>query len=120
MFVPRSDVTYLRDNCRDDSRFPNPQDATPEQFDSVLYLSETGWGSAVPDGMACVVTIDDLKSYFDSWDQYSDYCEMYFGGRKTTDSERAFKEDSLRYLTVYDWLRDSVDQGFHPVTVKGE
>ena len=100
-FVPCSDVTYLRDNCHDDSRFPNPHDATNEVLESVPYLAELWWDAdgvyvRPSDGWCVVVTFDEIRQFFGDPDDYEEWDN------------------------VYDYLRDCIDNGFHPVTVKGD
>lgn len=108
MFVPRSDVTYLRDNCRDDSRFPNPYDATDEQLESVPYLAEIAWDEnfnyvSQRDGESFIVTFDEIRDFFNDWKASGE-----------------MDEDYPPDFTVYEWIRDCIDNGLHPVTVKGE
>ena len=101
--VPVENITFLRNTCIDNNRFPNPYDATDEQLRSVLYCAEV-WqddkGRYVHfdyNKEYIIVTFDEISKNFDEWDQ---------------------TEEDYKYDTVYDWLRDCIDYGFHPVSIK--
>lgn len=117
--VPVSSVDYLRPyacsfksdcykcpsfgkNCH----FPHPYKATDEDLRSVPYLAEL-WGDEnnnlikCSDDEAVIISFDDVNAEFESMknepnSQVSDY----------------------GWHTVYDYLRDCIDQGLHPVSVK--
>lgn len=101
IIVPVSSVTW------DDSfGWPNYVDdsVSDDRIRSVLYEAEL-WqvekDGRYPlvkhgDDETIIVDFHDLSDYFDSWDQ--------------TDTP----EDE-RYHSVFDWLRDSINQGLHPV-----
>lgn len=93
-------VKFLRHTPSDDSRFPNPWEASNEQLESVDYIAEI-WPMSGPllhvdDDMRIVVTFSELKQSYDEWDQ-SDMDEPY---------------DS-----VHDWIRDCIDHGIHPCSI---
>lgn len=106
--VPLSSVEYLRQYCGDNSRFPDPYTATEEQMQSVPYVAEvwaTSSGIVHYDFMTerVIVSFDEIRTMFDNW-------------KKTEE----FKEDYPSDCTVYEWLRDCIDSGFHPCELKGE
>ena len=100
--VPVEKIIFLRNTCIDNSRFPNPYDATDEQLRSVLYCAEA-WqenGKYIHYDYTkeyVIVTFDEISKSFEKWDQ---------------------TEEEDKYDTVYDWLRDCIDYGFHPVSIK--
>lgn len=100
--LPIESVELLRLHPSDDVRFPNPYDATEEQLRSVDYVTElwpmTGPLLHVSDDRCIVVTFDDLRQSFDGWEQDTD----------------PLLDTDERYATVYDWIRDCIDHGFHP------
>lgn len=88
-------VTYSRSHG-----FPAPYEATEEQLRSTEYVTEL-WPMSGPllhvdESLMIVVTFDELSRSFDEWDQI---------------------EDEEKYQTVFDWLRDCIDNGLHPCTV---
>lgn len=101
--VPIENIVFLRDSSIDNNRFPHPYEATDEQLSSALYCAEI-WQDR--DGKYInydynkeyiIVTFDEIKESFDEWDQ---------------------SEDDEKYDNVYDYLRDCIDNGYHPVKVK--
>ena len=96
--VPCNSVVWLRD----EGLFPVPWKATEEQMRSVLYIaelwSEDGAYVKTKNDEVIVVTFDEISKDFDEWDQDHDEC---------------LGEDE-RYATVYDYLVDCIDHGYHP------
>ena len=96
--VPVTSVEYLRHTPSDNASFPNPFEATQEQFRSVLYVAEC-WSD--DNGIIdydfnterLVVTFDEIEKSFDKWDQSVEECP---------------------YDNVYDYLADCIDNGIHP------
>lgn len=96
--VPVTAVEYLRTQPGDNVRFPNPYDATEEQLRSVPYIAEV-WSD--DDGIIdydfdterIVITFDEILADFNAWDQ---------------------SEDDSHYDNVYEYLRECIDNGFHP------
>ena len=90
-------ITYSRDHG-----FPAPWEASDTQLQSTDYVTElwpmTGPLLHVSDDLRIVVSFDDLRQSFDDWEQ---------------------GDDSERYATVFDWLRDCIGNGLHPCTVRG-
>ena len=117
--VPCEKVEYLRpyscsfrSDCskctshRTDCLFAHPYKATEEELRSVSYVTEIWFehGKHVDFNShteCIIVTFDEIKASFDEWNQGED--EML-------DSDE-------RYETVYDWLRECIDNGLHPCKI---
>lgn len=99
--VPASSVVWLRD----EGLFPAPWKATDEQIRSVDYVAELWYDNGVPvhvkKDQLIVVTFDEIIKDFDDWDQ---------------DKDEMLGEDE-RYDTVYDYLADCIDHGYHPCKI---
>lgn len=102
----RSDCTACSAFGRD-CHFPNPYKATKQELESVPYVTEL-WPLSAGEPLlhldhdhVCVVTFDELQASFDEWEQ---------------DADPLLGEDE-RYADVYEWMRDCIDNGFHPCLV---
>lgn len=62
-----------------------------DNLEHILYVAE-GWGKCNDDEYV-IISFDDIRSFFDAWDP----------------------EDHPEYPTVYDYIRDCIGNGFHPV-----
>ena len=106
--LPIESVEYLRINATDDSRFPNPDDATDEQLRSVPYICEVytkdGKSFETTATTAVVLTFAEIEA---------DYYDM-----KANLSPDAFRECfNEEYSDVYDYIRDCIDQALHPCRI---
>lgn len=85
-----------------------PDTVQDEQFESVLYLAENWDYDGEPvdwaDGEAVVLSFDEIKAWFDGWDQIG----------QLTENLGTYDESEI-YRTVHDWLRDTCYHFFHPV-----
>lgn len=77
-----------------------PREPTHEQLESALFVHD--WLDK--DGMNDVETFADIKEFFDGWNQYEQYCEMYFNGIDSDECRKAYEED--HWNTVYDYITD--------------
>lgn len=97
--VPLSNVDYLRSHPNDSSRFPSPFWATDRQLESVEYITELWWGDDgepvhTNDDERIVVTFDEID-------------ELY----------RSMPDDFDDWHSPHAFLRDCIDNGFHPCLV---
>jgi len=88
--VKKSQVVFDDDFLGDGSA----SDVSIGKLRDTLYMAE-GWSIRADDEYD-IVSFDDIKKFFDSWDQ----CEV---------------DKSERYRNEYDYLIDCLGQGFHPV-----
>lgn len=99
--VPCTSVLWLRD----EGLFPVPWEATDEQISSVDYITElwsvNGEPVHVKNDQLIVVTFDEISKDFDEWDQ---------------DNDELLGEDE-RYDTVYEYMRECIDHGYHPCRI---
>lgn len=51
-----------------------------------------------------VETFADIKEFFDGWNQYEQYCEMYFNGIDSEECRKAYADD--HWETVYEYITD--------------
>ena len=98
-YLPKYSVELLRPTGNWNAKFPHPYEATEEQLRNTLYITESWTDPATgkyyrwTDRKCIVVTFDEIKATYDSWDQ----------------SEL---DEDERYSSVYDWLRDAfMDKG---------
>lgn len=98
-YLPKHSVELLRPTGNWNAKFPHPYEATEEQLRNTLYITESWTDPATgkyyrwTDSKYVVVSFDEIKATYDSWDQ-SEY------------------DESERYHSVYDWLRDAfMDKG---------
>ena len=73
---------------------------THEQLESALYVHD--YIDIENDND--VETFSDIKAFFDSWNQYEQYCEMYFNGVDSDECRSAYNND--HWETVYDYITD--------------
>ena len=98
--VPIEKVIYFYD-------LPEPDafHATPEQMETYLYDVEGGWGTFDnpvkydEETERIIVTFDDIKESFDSWDQEE-------------------LDEAERYTDVHDYIQDCIGHGYHLVYLK--
>ena len=118
--VPVENITYLRpyacsfrsdcSKCPNhgiDCLFSHPYKATDEELRSVPYLTEIWYenGKHVDfdsHNECIIVTFEEIKKSFNEWNQ----------------SEDELLDTDEHYDTVYDWMRDCIDNGLHPVSIK--
>ena len=77
-----------------------PKLPTHEQIESALFVHDY----INPNADNEVETFEDIKQFFDGWDQYSQYCEMYFNGIDSDECRTAYADD--HWNTVYDYITD--------------
>lgn len=77
-----------------------PKLPTHEQLESALFVHD--YLDTENDNE--VETFADIKAFFDGWDQYKQYCEMYFNGEDSEECRNAYKDD--HWETVYDYITD--------------
>ena len=73
---------------------------THSQLESAMYVRD----SFDEDGYNEVETFADIKDFFDNWNQYEDYCEMYYNGIDSDECRKAYDEE--HWDTVYDYITD--------------
>ena len=101
----RSDCSKC-DAYRRDCHFPNPYNATDKELESVPYITEV-WSDG--DGLIdydfdtqrIVVTFAELLDDFNNWNQSAD----------------PLMSNDERYDSVYDWIRECIDNGLHPCRI---
>lgn len=117
--VPVENITFLRpyacsfrSDCSKcpsfgkDCHFPNPYNATDSDLRSVPYLAEL-WGDEngriidCSDNERIIISFNEINAEFESMKSEPDSHVADYG-----------------WETVYDYLRDCIDNGFHPVSVK--
>ena len=95
-----------------------PKAPAREQIESALYYAE-GWTPHLDEEKeVTVLTFDDIREYFDGWDQFSDYCEIYFNGIDSEECRKAYSEEC--YKTVYDYIESCLlwyGGAFWPVAI---
>lgn len=117
--VPSESVKYLRPyscsvrsdcskcpNNGTDCLFAHPYKATEEQLRSVLYDAELWFenGKHVDfdsHNESIIVTFEDIEKSFNEWNQEED----------------ELLDENERYESVYDWLRECIDNGLHPCEI---
>ncbi len=117
--VPSDSVTFLRPyscsvrsdcskcpNRSVDCLFPHPYKATEEELRSVPYIAkiwfEDGKHVDFNSYTECIiVTFEDIMKSFNEWNQ----------------SEDELLDTDERYDSVYDWMRECIDNGLHPCKV---
>ena len=77
-----------------------PKNPTHEQLESAMFVRDY----LDPDTGNEVETFADIKAFFDGWDQYSQYCEMYFNGVDSEECRKAYADD--HWDTVYEYITD--------------
>ena len=117
--VPSESVTFLRPyscsyrsdcskcpNKGTDCLFPHPYKASEEEMRSVPYVTEIWFENGKhidfdSHNECIIVSFDEIEKSFIEWNQEED--------------ELLDKDE--RYETVYDWMRDCIDNGLHPCRI---
>lgn len=124
--LPRSSVQYLRPySCSSkadctkcpsfgrDCHFPNPYNATKQELESVPYITEL-WNDddgkiiGTDEDTAVVVTFGELRKEYDN-----------MNANVENDGYMSREEFDECWPDVYAWLRDCIDNGYHPCSIIG-
>lgn len=73
---------------------------TREQLETALYVHD----SFDENGDNEVETFDDLKKFFDGWNQYENFCWVFDYDQDDPKARKAYEED--HWETVYDYITD--------------
>lgn len=87
-------------------RSSQPDDIPHEEYEKLSYITDCSeWDEAkANDDEVIVVSFDDIRNYFDHWDQKAELIDLF-----------GHCDDSELYADVYEYLRDTVYQFYHPV-----
>ena len=98
--------------------FDIPKNPTHEQMESTLYYAEAWTPHLDEEKEVTVLSFADIKEYFNSWDQYRDFCDIYYDGVDSDASRVAYADD--HFATVYDYITSCLHWyggAFWPVTI---